>query len=158
MCTWIPCKMCNSVTFYFMINLIFSFLSMIKSQGTCWFGCANVLKTSSRRSENHMRFILETSLLRPEDVFASSWRRFCLVSKDVFTSSWRRPQDVLIVVFRTSYRGLGGLHFATDIRFWRRLVLVLSLEGGRRHEDVFIPTNGSLGTSLCYPTASMLPV
>ena len=36
---------------------------------------------------------------------------------DVFASSWSRPQDVQIVVFRTSYRGVGGLHFATDIRF-----------------------------------------
>ena len=36
---------------------------------------------------------------------------------DVFAPSWRRLQDVLIVVFKTSYRGLGGLHFATDIRF-----------------------------------------
>ena len=61
--------------------------------------------------------VLKTFLPRLEDVFAPSWKRFCLV----LVTFLSRPedvldQDVLIVVFMTSYRGVGGLHFATDIR------------------------------------------
>ena len=100
-------------------------------------------------------FVLETFLPGHGDVFIPSWRRFCPVLETSWfgfsKTLWRRPGNVLKPickdvlgtfwarlgtsintpkarfhdVFITSNRGLGGLHFATDIRFLRRHGLVL---------------------------------
>ena len=104
MCTWIPCKMCNSVTFYFISHF-------------CQWGIVRVciglgVQTSWRRHEDDLRttcgsfwrrlcFVLKTFLLRSGDVFAWSPETFSPRHGDVLRTFWLwslgRPIEVLVV-------------------------------------------------------------